>query len=513
MINVTATPQPLSFVGNKPTFVLACSAEQSQGSLAAVVLQFAQVASMIGMSAFTLTLEGIAMTFYLDENATAGDAYRFATVSELVDKLNANYYLSGRFRASLSSQSAGYRVTLTALQRGRRDISVTDINPIVVTNHTVVPGTDAVLLDNYAVVARFEVDGVGLLPWCRYIPVDGSVKVSGEMLADIFGSLPLPDGTRLQQLSLPLKYRLQYAEEYGSPALVQRISSTGWNYLLPGELIHSFASANLPDWLDARPAVAISTPNVRVLGEDTGITVDFRRDVTDYLYLTYPDVTGSAASQTVTPTLTQYAADGTATTATLTALSLSAGKLFRFAVGATALGIATSTVAFRLVLSVGGTDIFTRDYSVRPSFKHSRQFLLENKYGLLVASSAMRVVRSLAFEGDEVVADGVLGVDVHDVRERFTAYSPAMSFQQARRLGDCLAGRHQWLLASGQWQPVVIYPGTFQLHDDDANLARVSFEFSFRRNQVRNTTLATLSGSAGGDVDIPDVPILPDLPS
>lgn len=511
MITVTATPQPLSFVGNRPQYLLSCSTEQQQGSLAAVVLQFAQVASM-GMSAFTLTLEGISMSFSLDANATANDAYSFATAPELVDKLNANYYLSGRFRASLTTQSAGYRITLTALQRGRRDISLSDVNPVVVPSYTVVPGTDAVLLDNYAVVARFEVDGVGLLPWCRYIPVDGSVKVSGEMLADIFGSLPLPDGTRLQQLSLPLKYRLQYAEVYGSPALVQRISSTGWSYLLPGELIHSFASSNIPDWLDARPSVAISTPNVRVLGEDDGITVDFRRVVTDYLYLIYPEVTGSAASQTVTPTLTQYAADGTATTASLTTHSLSAGKLYRFAVGATALGIATSTVAFRLVLSVGGTDIFTRDYSVRPSFKHSWQFLLENKYGLLVASSAMRVVRSLAFEGDEVVADGILGIDTHDVRERYTAYSPAMSYQQARRLGDCLAGSHHWLLASGHWQPVVIYPGTFQLHDDDANLARVSFEFSFRRNQVRSTTLATLSGSSGG-IDIPDTPILPDIPN
>lgn len=501
----------LSFVGNKPQYLLGCSSEQSQGSLAVVVLQLAQIASM-GMSAFTLTLEGIAMTYTLDSNATAGDAYRFANASDLCDKLNANYYLTGRFRASLTTQSAGYRITLTALQRGRREISLSGVNSIVVPSYTVVQGTDAVEYPHYAVVARFEVDGVGLLPWCRYNPVDGNVRVTGEMLGDLFGSLALPDGSRLQQLTLPLKYRLQYAEEYGTPALVQRITTTDWRWLLPGELIHSFASSNLPDWDDARNA-ALSTANVRVLGEDDGITVDFRRDVTDYLYLIYPEVTGSAASQTVTPTLTQYAADGADTTSSLSTLTLSAGKLYRLAVGATALGIAATTVAFRLVLTVGGTDIFTRDYSVRPSFKHSWQFLLENKYGLLVAMSAMRVVRSLAFEGDEVVADGVLGVDVHDVRERYTAYTPAMSYQQARRLGDSLAGRHHWLLASGQWQPVVIYPGTFQLHDDDANLARVSFEFSFRRNQVRNMTLAEVSGSAGGDIDIPDVPVLPDIPS
>ena len=501
----------LSYVGNKPTYLLGCSAEQSQGTLAVVSLRMAQIASL-GMSAFTLTLEGIAMTFTLDANATAADAYSFATASDLVDKLNANYYLTGRFRATLTEQTASYRITLTALQRGRRDISVTDVNPSLITGFTVVEGTDAVALANYAVVSRFEVDGVGLLPWCRYTPVDGVVRVTGEMLGDLFGSLPLPDGTRLQQLPLPLKYRLQYAEEYGTPALVQRIATTDWQWLLPGELIHSFAVTNHPDWHDSRTAT-LSTANVRVLGEDDGITVDFRRDITDFLYLLYPEVTGSAATQTVNPTLTQYAADGTATTSSLAALSISAGKLYRFAVGAAALGIAATTVSFRLVLSVGGSDIFTRDYSVRPSFKHSWQFLLENKYGLLVTSSAMRVVRQLAFEGDEVVADGILGIDTHDIRERYTAHSPAMGYQQARRLGECLVGRHQWLLASGQWQPVVIYPGTFELHDDDENLTRVSFEFSFRRNQVRNTSLATLSGSEGGNIDIPDVPVLPDMPS
>lgn len=511
MITVSQTPQLLSLVGNKPTYLLGCTTEQAQGTLAVVSLRMAQIASL-GMSAFTLMLEGISMTYTLDANATAADAYSFANASDLADKLNANYYLTGRFRASLTELSAGYRITLTALQRGHRDIALSDVNSVLVTGYTVVEGTDAVVFPNYALVARFEVDGVGLLPWCRYTPVDGVVRVTGEMLADLFGSLPLPDGTRLQQLPLPLKYRLHYAEEYGTPALVQRIATTDWCYLLPGELIHPFAVSNLPDWRDSRSA-ALSTANVRVLGEDDGITVDFRRDITDFLYLLYPEVTGSAATQTVTPTLTQYAADGTATTSSLAALSLSAGILYRFAVGAAALGIAATTVSFRLVLSVGGSDIFTRDYSVRPSFKHSWQFLLENKYGLLVTSSAMRVVRQLAFEGDEVVADGVLGIDTHDIRERYTAHSPAMNYQQARRLGDCLAGRHQWLLASGQWQPVVIYPGTFELHDDDENLTRVSFEFSFRRNQVRNTSLATLSGSSGASIDIPDIPILPDIPT
>ena len=508
MITVTESPQLLSFVGNKPRYSLACSAEQQQGSLAAVVLQLAQVASM-GMSAFTLTLEGISMSFTLDANAAANDAFSFATASELVDKLNANYYLAGRFRASLTTQSASYRITLTSLQRGRRDIALSDVNPIVVPSYTVVPGTDAVLLPNYAVVARFEVDGVGTFPWCRYAPLDGTVQVSGEVLADIFGALPLPDGTRLQQLSLPLKYRLQYAEAYGTPALVQCITSTDWRYLLPGELIHVFADSNLPDWRDSRPSVALSTPNVRVLGEDDGIAVDFRRDTIDYLYLLYPEVTGSTATQSVIPTLTQYAADGSANSSTIAALSISAGKLYRFAVGATALGLSSSTVSFSLSLSVGGVAIFTRDYSVRPSFKHSWQFLLENKYGLLVASAAMRVVRQLAFDGDEVVADGILGIDIHDIRERFTAYSPAMSRQQARRLGDCLAGRHQWLFASGQWQPVVIYPGTFQLHDDTENLTRVSFDFSLRRNQSRTVSAATLPSSVGVNPYIPDVPVLP----
>lgn len=508
-IAIQSQPKLLTFVGNQHAYSLACSPQSAPATAASVSLRLNLMSSQY-LPAFTIILDGISLPFVLSSAATAADAYLFSTPSDLVAKLSNNFYLAPLFTASLQDLGATQRVTLSAINPGFVDISVTDVSANLVDYLSVQQGSDTVTPDNYSVLARFELADGTLLPWCRYSPFNGQVSVSTLPLADYFPVPDMPVSAILQQLAIPLKYRLQFAESYGNPAIVQAVATSDWRWLLPGELLAPFASSNIPDWNDIYPSATISHPALRVLGDNHADSLDTRPHQPEYLYLLLPPASPSVTSASLTITVGVYTADSTTpTTSQLSPLSLTSGYLYRLSVGMSALNIPSTASAYTVSLVDGNQPLFSRTFTVRPDFLHQRYFLLENRYGFLVSFVAQHLVRDTSFEADNIIADGIRSIDRRNALESFTATTPAMPRNQAQRFADCLTARHQFFFASGIWQSIAIYPDSFTVDDDAENLVVVSFRFSFAANRRRNIA-ATRLPKTYPTPDIPDTPVVPD---
>lgn len=498
-ITLSSAPRPLSFAGNRNAFRLAVSGIVEGGT--AAHLSFTIRRPDAG-SAFSIILGGLALRFYY--SATADPAgnypYRWHTAAELVQKLNDNYYLSPLFQASCTTSSDSFTVTLSARDVAHHDIELADFTPDLL-SYSLNTGADRSLLPNYSLLARFELHDGRTTPWCRYYPSEGFVTIDCQPLSDFLPAHILPAiGAAYALRDIPLlRYRLQYAEAFGNPPLVQALRTTAdWYTLHPGFLVQRFADADIPDWVDQFPAAPLSSNlyhRVRILGESTGRTVHICRNQPHYLY---PIFMGSSGSDTAAlhASLTVYAADGTATTSAPATLTLAHGHLYRLPVGPAAFSLPASAAAYTLTLSNADSSVaFRRTFIIRPSHLFTHQLLLQDRYGHLISFQPFTVSRSVTTTGDEIETPSRRGVTLSDAAEHFTATSAMMPRHEAERIADCLASPHHYIHAGGSWAQIYIKPASVDVFDEAEDLYTLSFEFACSDGLLHNIPEATLQST------------------
>lgn len=493
MITIAATPHPLSWIDNHPSFTVECSGIQSGGRRASIMLRFAHTNLLYS---FSLLVDGHTLTFKRALNPSS-NPYTFYDINELVSKIEGNYYIAYSYTVASSSLSTYDTITLTSKTIARHDIAIVGRSAYVsVASEDA--GEDMTVLSNYGVVARFELSDGTLTPWCRYTPVDGSVHISTDQLRGFFEepTLPVRSALSAQPLNATLRYRLQVAESYGEPPVMQLISRSGWMLLADGEVNATFAGSDLPDWVDYLPGKTLSFAGVRprILGTDTNRTYDVRRGKSYYLYALINDTSNTPADTTDLSVAVTYTTDGESTTDTHSC-TLNNGTISRMDVGPATLSLPGDVTSYLVTITDDDDNqIFAARFVLRVVPYRSQDFLLQDKYGLLRAVVAGSFVTSAVSEGDEATyADGRKVHVLTSREQRFSVTTSYLRRDEAAMIADALLGRNAYVKANGQWCRISIVPGSFTSWDDEADMVRISWTYSIEANQRSNVATACYS--------------------
>lgn len=491
MITIAATPRPLSWLDNHPSFTVECSGLSSGGRRASLMLRFSHSSFLYS---FSIRIDGRVLT-YQRYSSLSSDPYRFYNITELVQKLSSNYYIADLYTVTSSSLSAYDTVTLQSVAVARHDLALVSRSAYV-SVVSLDEGEDMDTIANYGVVARFELHDGSVTPWCRYAPSNGEVRISTDQLRGFFPNPTLPNGSLSQDTNAILRYRLQVAESYGEPPVMQLITSSSWLSMMQGEVMSLFFASDIPDWKDAAPASALSFSGVRprIIGTDNGRTYDVRQGQPYFLYALFNDTSSIPTAQaTLTITVTYITTSTQVVTKTVT---LSNGTLCRVNVGPSALGIPNDVRRYNIDISYSLTVIFSASFVVRVPLYQHHDYLLSDKYGLLRHVSVSGHVSSSDVEGEEATfADGRKAYVASKREQSFTATTPNLRRHEAALVADALAGRHAYARVSGQWIPITIVPGSVTSWNTLEDMIRISWQYAFIQNQRGNIASASINPS------------------
>lgn len=352
-------------------------------------------------------------------------------------------------------------------------------------------------LENYAVAARVtvwvndynQVKEYQSEAMVFHADSEGYVSVPLYLLAGFIPQPDLPDGTPFQLLTnAVLKYQVSYAEMYGSPVpTVQTWQSDMVRYALCGEVVERYARLNLPDWDSGQVKMIAGSEDVFwLIGEPTGQTVNVQAGQPVYLYgLWYSQNKAFTETLKLTVDVTTYSDNGTTGLTSLT-LSPTNGSVFRLDVSPSAIGAdADSTLYYTVDIATSGGN-WNRTYTLHADRWRARTLLLQSKYGVLVPWLVDELKRELTIEGESLTAGRQHYTDLKSVFETYTATTPLLTAEEARRLAQCLSGRYHYIRSGGAWVRVVVEPGTFAVLSEPENMVRVEFKLRFCEDQQEN---------------------------
>ena len=222
MISITRQPKEIDFCGNDLLYkVKSNKAFSANGSAAELVLSFTHSLAAGVWFSFGFGEKIVKFTVVTTENDTGDEIVANSSVSQIADRLKANYLLQ-KYYTIISS---GNVIVLTAKEKGLYySIGfLTNTSFISVLNNT--PGTDKLLRSSFKTLAEIwlEKDRVnnvfGLLATSLHqVDVNGECNVMpGKLLSKYFADIDLPDygQTSIKKVSKTVKkYYLKLAEMY-----------------------------------------------------------------------------------------------------------------------------------------------------------------------------------------------------------------------------------------------------------------------------------------------------------
>ncbi len=497
MVTLETQPRYVSFAGDRAKYGLSCSDLASGGRAARFGVGITSGLFAYGRS---LIVELNGMTLYFVRSvvalpvagtATGLDAYTWSTVDTLRRVLEDNLYVSELFEVEdPSPEDANVDFWLVAKSVGVLDVAVRSNAAALACRIVTEDGEDAALLKNYTLQTAFEFETGGKSQWLHYWPVDGRVELGTDLLKGYFGAPSLPGrvegyGAR-EQVDAVLRYRLRYYECFGEVPVAYGLHTGDWKLLLRGETVEKYALEGVPDWRDEHQGAQVGGGRLRVIGSDTRKKCEVRRNQAEYIYLFWGDESGTAESKTVTGILRQWLSDGTETETALPELSIAGNRVYRVAVGPSAVGLSGDAAVYEIALSYDGRLVWRREWEVMPSFYYEHQLLLMDRYGLMRTWMAQYVKRSVAFEADEVLNEGRRMYDVTDRVEEFTAVGAKMRTEEAQRMAQSHGSEWAYIWANGQWCRISIKPGSVTVEDEGGGMAQVTLEFVFVANKRNN---------------------------
>lgn len=337
----------------------------------------------------------------------------------------------------------------------------------------------SVWVNNYNSVSEYQSEVMVLHP-----DSDNRVRITLDMLAGFSVQPDLPDNGAFSLLTnAVLKYQVQYAEMYGSPIpTIRTWHADIMRYAVCGEIAERYARLNMPDWKSGmeRPIVE-STTLFWIVGEDTGIEAAIRRSQPVYLYgLWYK---GELSSQTLTVTV--RVTSPSLTNPIVNTYSVTNGSMYRLDVSPNMLGLNDSCLYYTVSInSTGGS--WNRTFRIVPDGYNDQYMLLQNKYGVLLPWVCHELKRELVLDTENVRVGRLHYSDLKDVCEKYTAFLPMLTYNEAKQLARCLGQRYHYIKSGFAWLRIVVEPESYVVREETENMVKVSFAFRFVENQQEN---------------------------
>lgn len=511
-LTINETPFLFGWARNRARLKLLCSSiQQSSGSQANYKFYF----STLGATGthVVLVLDGREVVYTIGSGT---DQYRANSISTLITKMAANFYVNEVFVAladttnltlQLSGAAVGhhtveiYTTDADGVRNGGESSLISNINPKS-------EGRDRTNKDNYAVTARVEVTvnnynelSTRSTEAMVFRPdADNYVSIPLEVISGYIPQPDLPTGSNSQWQLLTnalLKYRIRYGEMWGKDfPQVQNMAWTGYFYALCGEMTERYASVNLPDWKSGQNYLLGDDSNIFwVIGQDTGMVQHVRQSQPEWIYgLFYKSgiAVGTAVgnSYRVTVAMTGKKKDGSTVSSSNTYNQVN-GQVYRIDVRPSLL--AASDLLWYTVTVSTSWGSWTRTYHVLPDNYEQTNMLLQDKYGLLRVAVCGNLRREVTTEGEELVMDRRRYLNMTRKSETYTATLEGLTREDAARIGRSVGNEYHYVQNQGKWERVVLEPGSFVVRDEENDLLSVELQLRFVEDQQENMATGPMS--------------------
>lgn len=301
-------------------------------------------------------------------------------------------------------------------------------------------------------------------------------------ITDSIGGYPLQYATIL--------YNILYAEVYGDTPAVQIVKKSEDLIALNAKEYEYPRSVNLPDWITFHNEKKISEyDQPRNYGSTNNLTVKSYKDLPQYLYF----ILVAGADQSDTYRIDLLLKDGTVVSSHATGQILfQHNAITRIPVSFRSLGldlylgdILSYTINFTFSgLSAGDTMIFKRTFILEEKPFFAKEFLLQNKYGVLESFFIENQLVEKETEGNKVVKNGATEIDFTNKSTIYTARTGAKTKEEMQLLSDALEQKFNYRILNNKTYLISILPNTFTITDEAEDLQ--SAEFSYILNIAAN---------------------------
>ena len=513
-VHILSHPFQLDFAGNRPQFVLRGNPVITRGTTSEAAYQITEMPA-VG-STIRLEVGGQSFVFVVATIAQADgqpDKIGYYAISqplllkqELERKLAGNYKV--RQFCSITIDNA-LNVSITATQRDSNSITLTfSSGTLTLTASTV--GIERVEKSNYQLLTQLEVERYanGIVSTIKtpelMLHFDGSnnAVLPLDILNSYFSEPDIPlvaESFAARTLrSAMLKYTLHYAEVFGDTPTVQIISQTPAFLLANGTLEDYFHALNRADYVTAMgdQATLSAHPEIRNYGCDNGLRVSSFESMPQYAYFLLFDTSNdSTYSRTMRVTVSTLLKDGTRQTTDKGTLTVSNFTIVRIPCSAASLDIAdvANVISYDVKVVNQSGETWMRTYLLGSTPYFASVFLMQNRYGVLESFYAFSEAEEQTVEGEEVIRDGEIAIDITDTSTVYTARTGFRSRRELALVAQAMRSRFNYRINGTRPVPIVILPDSLIVSDEKEDL--VEAEFSYRYTSAsesrHNVTLPT----------------------
>jgi len=433
--------------------------------------------------------------------------YAYSTTAqrkdELIKKIAQNYYISKDYAVTVSDT---LEITFTARQNGGANVSMqTDDSSANIQHVSQTTGIARTEKTGYKLFAKLEVTRFAPSTTTMQTPeillhVDNSNRASLPLalLRSYFQGVDLP-GLTQRLAAYPLKYamikcRLVYSDYFDGT--VQMIKRSDERYLVNGKVSESHRGLNVADWSCPMGGNNILRNFVRPrsYGSPSGLTVKSYRDLVQYAYfMLFSSSSTSALISQLQVRIDILNEDGSEiNNINPGALSLSNFTIYRVPLSVKALSLqnhSTQILSYtvRIYHTSAPSAVWTRTFVLQEKTYDAKEFLLQNKYGVLESFFIENEMVEKTVDGEKVTCDGKIETDIQDVFTTYTARTGNKSDVEMKLLGEALENKFNYKIVDGALIPITILPDTLTIFDEGEDLQAAEFQYSLKNP---NGTLA-----------------------
>jgi len=442
--------------------------------------------------------------FYIRNTTTAQnepyEIYLYSTTAqkkaELIKKIAQNYYIEKDYSVTVSDT---LEITFSARQNGGEDV-------VLQTNDS---AANITLLSQTTGIAKTEKAGYKLfakLEVTRLTAGSGTVQTPEILLhldTNNKASLPLTllrsyfSGVDTPMMSqkfaayllkyVMIKYRLVYSDYFDG--LVQVLKYSEEKYLLNGKISEQSRGHSIPDWScpmgEGKNLYAFERP--RSYGSSSGLTLKSYTDCPQYAYFMFFNnkVPNNTTSQ-LQFSINIRNEDGSTKsginpgTLTLTNYSIVRVPLSVKALSLTNHSTQILTYTVRAYHLSKTTEVWTRTFLMQEKPFFAKEFLLQNKYGVLESFFVENEMIEKTVDGEQVIYDNKTEIDVQDISTTFTARTGNKSEFEMKLLGEALENKHHYKIVNNTLLPITILPDTLTIFDEGEELQSAEFQYVFK---------------------------------
>ena len=433
--------------------------------------------------------------------------------NEILKKIGQNYYIAKYYSVTISNT---LEIRFTSLLNGGENVTL----------QTNDGATNIQLLSQTMGIARTERAGYKLFAKLEVTHcVSGATKTvqTPEILlhvgADYRASLPLAllrayfQGVDTPLLSQKLAaYTLKYAmirctltySDYFDDT-VQVINSTYEYYLANGKVSEAHRAVNQADWncpMGGSNKLSYFV-RPRSYGSPSGLTVKSYTDLPQYAYFMLFNYNGSAATPLQVRIDIRNEDGSTVSNINPGALQISNLSIVRVPLSVNALSLenhSTQILSYtvRLYHSATPNAVWTRTFVLQEKPFYAKEFLLQNKYGVLESFFIENEMIEKTVDGEKVTCEGKVEIDVQDVFTTFSARTGNKSDFEMKLLGEAMENKFHYKIVNGSLVPITILPDTLTIFDEGEDLQSAEFQYTFK---IPDRSLPSPAGGSLKDFD------------